>query len=68
MFDFLRSWIIIPCDNYFWIVVNVPLMQQLCCNYCTMYIHAIMPCVYISTTHYGIYLQLVFDYDSHWDN
>jgi hypothetical protein len=27
--------------------------------------HVIMPRVHISITHYGIHLQLVFDYDSH---
>jgi hypothetical protein len=30
----------------------------------TMYIDAIMPHVHIFTTHYGIHLQLVFNYDS----
>jgi hypothetical protein len=29
-----------------------------------MYIHVIMPRVHISTTHYGIHLQLIFDYGS----
>jgi len=29
-----------------------------------MYIDAIMPHVHIFTTHYGIHLQLVFNYDS----
>jgi hypothetical protein len=32
MFDFIRSCIIVACDNYFRTVVNVPLKQQLCCN------------------------------------
>jgi hypothetical protein len=30
-----------------------------------MDIYVIMPCVHIFTTHYGIDLQLIFDYDSH---
>ncbi len=46
--------------SYFRTIVNVTLKQQQCCNWCTMYIHAIMPCVHISTTHYGVRLQLVF--------
>ncbi len=52
MFDFLNNCIVVACDNYFRTVVNVPLKQQLCCNYCTMYIQVIMPCVHIFTTHY----------------
>jgi hypothetical protein len=28
--------------------------------------NVIMPRVHISTTHYEIHLQLIFDYDSHW--
>jgi hypothetical protein len=33
MFDFSMNCIVVACDNYFGIVVNVPLNQQLCCNY-----------------------------------
>jgi len=33
MFDIFKSCIVIACDNYFRIMVNVPLQQQLCCNY-----------------------------------
>jgi hypothetical protein len=32
MFDFMRNWTIVACDDYFKTIVNVPLMQQLCCN------------------------------------
>jgi hypothetical protein len=41
MFDFFKSYIIIACDNYFKIVINVPLKHQLCCNKCIMYVHVI---------------------------
>ncbi len=64
MFDFFRSNITIACGNYFRTIINVSLKQQLCCNYCTLYIHVIMPCVHISTTHYEIHLQLIFYYDT----
>jgi hypothetical protein len=65
LFDFFNGCIIIACDKYFRPIVIVPLKPQLCCNICTMYIHVIMPCVHISTTHHIIHLQLIFDYDSH---
>jgi hypothetical protein len=26
MFDFVMSWIVVACDNYFRTIVNVPLM------------------------------------------
>jgi hypothetical protein len=52
MFDFFKSCIVVACGNYFKTIVNVP--------FGTMYIHAIMPHVHISTTHYGMHLQLVF--------
>jgi hypothetical protein len=42
--------------NYYKCAIKVTTMLQL------MYIHAIMACVHISTTHYGIHLQLVFGY------
>jgi hypothetical protein len=32
IFDFFRSCIKVACGNYFRIVVNVPLKQQLCYN------------------------------------
>jgi hypothetical protein len=53
-FDFFNSCIVITCST------KTTTMLQLG----TMNIHAIMPCVHISTTHYGIYFQLVFYYDS----
>jgi len=55
MFDFFNNYIVVACDNYFRIFINVSLKQQLCCNY----IYVIMKCVQISTTHYTIHLQLV---------
>jgi hypothetical protein len=61
MFDFFK----ITCGNYLKIIVNVPLKQQLCCNYYTMYIHAIMLHIHISTTNYEIHLQPIFYYDFH---
>ncbi len=33
MFDFFRSCIVVTCGNYFITIVNVPLKQQLYCNY-----------------------------------
>ncbi len=64
MFDFFKSCILLACGNYFKIVVNVSLKQQICYNQCTMYIHAIMPCIHISTTHCKINFQLIFNYNS----
>jgi hypothetical protein len=60
MFDFFKNYIVVACGNYFKNIINVSLKQQLCCNYYTMYIDVIMPHVHISTTHYGIHLQLIF--------
>jgi hypothetical protein len=32
MFDFLRSFIVVACGNYFRTIINVSLKQQLYCN------------------------------------
>jgi hypothetical protein len=47
--------------NYYKCPTKATIMLQLG----TMYIHAIMPHVHVSTNHYGIHLQLVFDYVFH---
>jgi len=47
--------------NYCKCVTKTIIMLQLMYNVHNM----IMPCVHVSTTHYGIHLQLIFDYDSH---
>ncbi len=61
MFDFFKSCIVVACDNYFKTIINMSLKQQICYN-----VHT---CDLVTSshpnTHYGIHLQLVFDYDSH---
>jgi hypothetical protein len=32
MFEFFKNYILIACDNYFKIIVNVPLKYRLCYN------------------------------------
>ncbi len=39
---------------------DVDIFLNIYCNQCIMYIHAIMPHVHISTTHYGIHLHFNF--------
>ncbi len=67
MFDFFRNYIIVTCGNYLKIVVKyvTKAKARTMLQLGTMYIHAIMPCAHISTTHYGIHLQLIFDCDTH---